>query len=102
MSATVGSAVQPGRPAAPGWRIRPASGGDLNRPQVANSIGLVWRFAPARAVREAGNDPHIIFDHFYRTMAVARFGRLGKFDFLCLVGRLGIAPIAPGVAYLSG
>jgi hypothetical protein len=56
----------------------------------------------ARLVRKAGNDPHSIFDHFYRTMAVARFGRLGKFDFLCLLGRLGLAPIAPGSAYLSG
>jgi hypothetical protein len=33
-------------------------------------------------------------------MQVARFGRLGKFDFLCLLGRLGLAPIAPGRAYL--
>lgn len=56
----------------------------------------------ARLVREAGNDPNSIFDHFYRNMTVARFGRLGKFDFLCLLGRLGLAPIAPGSPYLSG
>jgi len=28
----------------------------LNRPQVANSIGLEWRFAPARAEIERAND----------------------------------------------
>ena len=56
----------------------------------------------AGLVREGGNDPNAIFEHFYRCMAVARFGRLGKFDFLCLLGRLGLAPIAPGRAYLKG
>lgn len=56
----------------------------------------------AELVREGGNDPGSIFEHFYGRMAVARFGRLGKFDFLCLLGRLGLAPIAPGRAYLKG
>lgn len=51
-------------------------------------------------VREAGNDPHTIFDHFYKTLKVQRFGRLAKFDFLALVGRLGLAPIEPGKAYI--
>lgn len=53
-------------------------------------------------VKEGGNDPSTIFEHFYRSMRVARFGRLGKFDFLCLVGRLGLAPISPGRAFLTG
>ncbi len=56
----------------------------------------------AELVREGGNDPHAIFEHFYRTMTVARFGRLGRFDFLCMLGRLGLAPISPGRAYLTG
>jgi Alpha-glutamyl/putrescinyl thymine pyrophosphorylase clade 3 len=56
----------------------------------------------AGLVREGGNDPNSIFDHFYRRMAIARFGRLGKFDFLCLLRRLGLAPIVPGRAYLKG
>ncbi len=56
----------------------------------------------AELVRAGGNDPHTIFDQFYRSMKVARFGRLGKFDFLALLGRLDIAPITPGSAYLSG
>lgn len=56
----------------------------------------------ADLVREGGNDPHQIFDAFYRSFNVARFGRLGRFDFLALLGRLGLAPIAPGSAYLDG
>ena len=35
-------------------------------------------------------------------MQVARFGRLGKFDFLALLGRLNLVPISPGSAYLDG
>jgi hypothetical protein len=56
----------------------------------------------AELVRAAGNDPHTIFDCFYCDMAVARFGRLGKFDFLALLGRLDLAPITPGSTYLHG
>lgn len=52
--------------------------------------------------REGGNDPHSIFDHFYSEFSVKRFGRLGRFDFLSLVGRLNLAPIEPGIAYLAG
>ena len=53
-------------------------------------------------VRAGGNDPQSIFDHFYNSMRVARFGRLGKLDFLALLGRLELAPISPGSAYLVG
>jgi Alpha-glutamyl/putrescinyl thymine pyrophosphorylase clade 3 len=53
-------------------------------------------------VRAGGNDPHSIFGHFYNSMRVARFGRLGKFEFLALLGRLDLAPISPGSAYLVG
>ncbi len=56
----------------------------------------------AELVLTGGNDPHSIFECFYEDMQVTRFGRLGKFDFLCLLGRLGLAPIAPGCAYLRG
>ncbi len=56
----------------------------------------------ADLVRAGGNDPHSIFDYFFNDMRVARFGRLGKFDFLALLGRLGLAPISPGSAYLLG
>jgi hypothetical protein len=56
----------------------------------------------AGLVQAAGNDPETIFDAFYSDFQVRRFGRLGKFDFLALLGRLGLAPISPGSTYLDG
>ena len=56
----------------------------------------------AGVVQRSGNDPHTIFDTLYREMPVLSFGRLAKFDYLSLVGRYGIAPIAAGSAYLDG
>jgi hypothetical protein len=55
-----------------------------------------------RLVRAGGNDPTSIFHKFYQDMKVKQFGRLGKFDFLALVGRLGLAPIKPGSTYMEG
>src|SRR5262249_48133133 len=49
----------------------------------------------------AGNDPKKIFDAAYHGLAIA-FGRLAKFDFLALLGRLDLAPVKPGSAYLRG
>lgn len=54
-----------------------------------------------RTIHVAGNHPHTIFDRLYQDMNVRRFGRLAKFDYLALLGRYGIAPIAPGSAYLA-
>lgn len=65
-------------------------------------LGLSHQQIVARLVQVGGNDPNSIFDAFYRDMNVRQFGRLGKFDFLALVGRLDLAPIAPGSAYLKG
>ena len=56
----------------------------------------------ANAVRAAGNDPHTIFDHLYRSLVIRSFGRLAKFDYLSLVSRYGLAPIEAGSAYLDG
>jgi hypothetical protein len=54
-------------------------------------------------VRENGNDPHRAFDALYRSMnAVISFGRMGKFDFLTMVGKLQLAPIEPGSTYMDG
>ena len=47
-----------------------------------------------------GNDPKKIFDAAYHGLDIARFGRLAKFDFLALLGRLDLAPVQPGSAYL--
>jgi hypothetical protein len=50
-----------------------------------------------------GQDPKVVFQALYRSMSsVQRFGRLGKFDFLTMLGKLGIAPIEPGSAFLPG
>jgi hypothetical protein len=56
----------------------------------------------AGLTRAGGNSPESIFDHCYNAMTVTRFGRLGKFDYLCLLGRLGFANLIPGSAYLVG
>jgi len=53
-------------------------------------------------VRSTGNDPAKIFDAAYRGLSIIRFGRLAKFDFLALLGRMDLAPIKPGSAYLRG
>lgn len=51
--------------------------------------------------RNTGQNPEDVFDYLYRSMDnVKRFGRLGRFDFLTMLGKLGIAPIEPGSAYL--
>jgi hypothetical protein len=56
----------------------------------------------AALARSTGNDPKKIFDTAYQGLKVLRFGRLAKFDFLALLGRLDLAPVEPGSAYLRG
>jgi Alpha-glutamyl/putrescinyl thymine pyrophosphorylase clade 3 len=56
----------------------------------------------ASLTQAGGNSPESIFDHAHHSMNVSRFGRLGRFDYLCLLGRLGFAQIRPGRAYLKG
>lgn len=52
--------------------------------------------------KAVGQNPHAGFRELYRRMtSVKRFGRLGTFDFLAMLGKLGIAPIEPDSAYLS-
>ncbi|WP_144243519.1 alpha-glutamyl/putrescinyl thymine pyrophosphorylase clade 3 protein [Azospirillum argentinense] len=55
------------------------------------------------AEQECGGDPKKMFDHLYHAMAaVTSFGRTGRFDFLTMVGKLGLANIEPGIPYLVG
>lgn len=56
----------------------------------------------AELTHSTGNDPKKIFDVAYHDLNITRFGRLAKFDFLALLGRLDLAPIQPGSAYLRG
>ena len=75
---------------------------------VASYVGWV---APPRThlqmiqeiYTKVGQDPRSVFNSLYGSMdCVMGFGRLGKFDFLTMLGKLGIAPIEPGSAYLVG
>jgi hypothetical protein len=52
--------------------------------------------------RVTGNNPYKVFDAAYGGLTIERFGRLAKFDFLALLGRLDLAPVSPGSAYLTG
>lgn len=53
------------------------------------------------AHQKVGQNPCEVFDYLYKSMSkVGRFGRLGKFDYLTMLGKIGLAPIEPGSAYL--
>lgn len=55
------------------------------------------------AREQAGGDGRIAFDRLYRSMmAVASFGRLARFDYLSMIGKLELAAITPGSTYVSG
>lgn len=55
-----------------------------------------------KACQLADGNPREAFDHLYASMsAVATFGRTAKFDYLCMVSKLGLAPIEPGSAYIK-
>jgi len=55
-----------------------------------------------RAMRNSDNDPYLAFDQLYASMsAVVSFGRLARFDYLSMLGKLGLAPITAGSTYLS-
>lgn len=55
------------------------------------------------ALEDANGDPHKTFDALYRSIdAVASFGRTARFDYLTMVGKLGLAPIKPGSTYMQG
>ncbi|MEK7408126.1 MAG: hypothetical protein AAB225_23900 [Acidobacteriota bacterium] len=42
------------------------------------------------------------FDDLFWALKIRRFGRTAKFDLLCLLGNLGILPVAPPHPYLRG
>lgn len=55
------------------------------------------------ALNRAKGNPREAFDELYRAMkAVASFGRLARFDYLTMVGKLGLARIEPGSTYMNG
>lgn len=55
-----------------------------------------------QALQRANGDPKLAFDILYESMSsVASFGRTARFDYLTMVGKLGLATIEPGSAYLA-
>jgi Alpha-glutamyl/putrescinyl thymine pyrophosphorylase clade 3 len=56
-----------------------------------------------QAIDEVDGDARMAFDVLYRSMAsVKSFGRLGRFDYLTMLGKLQFAALEPGSAYMSG
>ena len=56
----------------------------------------------SEALQRSDDDARRAFDDLYRGMSVNSFGRTARFDYLTMVGKLGLSPIEPGSAYLSG
>lgn len=54
------------------------------------------------AHKRVGQDPQEVFAYLYKDLdKVAKLGRLGKFDLLCNLSNLMIAPILPDKAYIA-
>lgn len=55
------------------------------------------------ALSQVDGDPRDAFDWLYRSMdSVASFGRTARFDYLTMVGKLGLVHIEAGSPYLQG
>ena len=56
------------------------------------------------AAAASGGDPGRTFDVLYREMTatVYRYARLAVFDYLTMLGKLGLAGVIPGSTYMSG
>ena len=57
----------------------------------------------ADALEEAAGDSRTAFYQLYKSMKnIARFGRTARFDYLTMIGKLGLAPIEPGSVFMVG
>ncbi|MGO8896802.1 MAG: hypothetical protein ACLQU5_00415 [Isosphaeraceae bacterium] len=58
----------------------------------------------SHAANAVNQDPRRMFNYLYRSMRhhVASFGRTGRFDYLTMLGKLGLAAIQPGSTYMTG
>ena len=53
------------------------------------------------AKEKVGDNPKVLFDYLYKSMdAVHRFGRTAKFDYLTMLGKIGLVNIEPPSAYM--
>lgn len=56
----------------------------------------------ATALKESGNSPEEAFEWLYQSMrSVASYGRMGRFDYLTMLQKLGFAEIRPGRPYFD-
>ena len=51
---------------------------------------------------EFGDDSGEQFDGLYHNMDVMSFGRMAKFDYLTMIGKLLLAPVQPSSLYMTG
>lgn len=57
----------------------------------------------SQALAANAYEPRRTFDALYHSMnKVKRFGRMAKFDYLTMIGKLGLAPIEAGSTYMQG
>lgn len=55
------------------------------------------------AIEHVGIDSKRLFGFLYKSMEdVISFGRTAKFDYLTMIGKLGLAPICPEFTYMEG
>ncbi|MEF8709947.1 MAG: hypothetical protein V5B38_14165 [Candidatus Accumulibacter propinquus] len=56
----------------------------------------------SEGLNASGNSPESAFEWLYQSMrSVASFGRIGRFDYLTMLQKLGLANIRPGRPYLD-
>ncbi len=68
---------------------------------IGANRGHAEMLADAEAI--SGKDPKALFDELYRSLEmVTSFGRTARFDFLTMIGKLGLANIEPAIPYLVG
>jgi hypothetical protein len=67
-----------------------------------NWVGRTHQERMEQAHQQAGDDPRKAFDYLYHSMQVKRFGRTARFDYLTMIGKLGLAPLEPGSTYMKG
>ncbi len=57
----------------------------------------------ARAIESHAGNGSLAFSDLYEQMAAARtFGRTARFDYLCMIGKCGFAPIEPDSVHFQG
>ena len=54
-------------------------------------------------IEDVGNDPKVLFNALYKSMnSVIGFGRTARFDYLTMIGKLGLVNIVPDSTYMQG